>query len=44
MKRVGILGSRELSYKILQWIVEQNNVNIIDRNFFKIFRHIYIKT
>lgn len=29
MKRVGILGSRELSYKILQWIVEQNNVNIV---------------
>ena len=29
MKRVGILGSRELSYKILQWIVEQNNVTII---------------
>ena len=29
MKRVGILGSRELSYKILQWIIEQDNVNII---------------
>ena len=29
MKRVGILGSRELSYKILQWIIKQNNVNII---------------
>ena len=29
MKRIGILGSRNLSCKILQWIVEQNDVNII---------------
>lgn len=29
MKRIGILGSRNLSYKILQWIVGQDYVDII---------------
>ena len=28
MKKIGILGSRELSCKILNWIVNQNNVDI----------------
>ena len=29
MKRIGILGSRDLSCKILHWIVKQGNVNIV---------------
>ena len=29
MKKIGILGSRDLSCKILKWIIEQNSVNII---------------
>ena len=29
MKRIGILGSRELSCKILDWIVNQNKVEIV---------------
>ncbi len=29
MKKIGILGSRELSCKILNWIVKQNNVDIV---------------
>jgi methionyl-tRNA formyltransferase len=29
MKRIGILGSRELSCKILEWMFNQDNVNII---------------
>ena len=29
MKKIGILGSRELSYKILEWMVTQDNINIV---------------
>lgn len=29
MKQVGILGSRNLSCKILEWIIDQNNVNVV---------------
>jgi len=29
MKQVGILGSRNLSCKILKWIIDQNNVNVV---------------
>ena len=29
MKRIGILGSRNLSCKILEWIVSQNNASIV---------------
>jgi methionyl-tRNA formyltransferase len=29
MKRIGILGSRNLSCKILEWMVNQNNANIV---------------